>query len=90
MSSIVRHHRPRQSAPPPSGARANMVSREGNDARLVGVWVQVERGVAARVFGYVRECHDGRATLLATVLAGRPVVLTVDAADCAPIEGGLS
>jgi hypothetical protein len=56
----------------------------------VGAWVQVERGVAARACGYVRECHDGRATLLATVLAGRPVVLTVDASDCAPIDRGLS
>ena len=73
---------------PPSRAWAQTAPREGNEAGLVGAWVQVERGVAARVCGYVRDCHDGRATLLAPVLAGRPVVLTVDAADCAPIDGG--
>jgi hypothetical protein len=88
MSSTVRHHRARQSATPPPRARAQTAHREGNDAPPVGSWVQVKRGVAARACGYVRDCHDGRATLLATVLAGRPVVLTVDASDCAPIEGG--
>jgi hypothetical protein len=86
MSSTIRRHRPRQSAPPPTHAQA--AGREGNDAALVGAWVRVERGVAARACGYVRACHDGRVTLQATVLAGRPVVLTIDASDCAPLDGG--
>jgi hypothetical protein len=86
MSVTVTLQQSRPSAIPPNRAQGYSRRREKKDDSLVGSWVKIERGVAARTCGYVYDCQNGRATLLATVLAGRSVLLTVAASDCTPLD----
>ena len=52
----------------------------------VGTWVRVTSGPAAGARGCVCCCRGGRLTLVATLLPRRPLLLTIDAADCTPLS----
>ncbi|GEM_PF-5941010 len=51
-----------------------------------GDWVRVTRGPAVGARGWITRRTDGRVTMVATLLAHRALVLTVDAADCQPLR----
>ena len=51
-----------------------------------GAWVEVASGPAQGARGRIIERIGGNVTLVAQLLGQRPLLLTVDAAVCAPLE----
>lgn len=51
-----------------------------------GVWVEVASGPAQGARGRIVERVGGNVTLVAQLLGQRPLLLTIDAAVCAPLQ----